>query len=165
MKVTDSNTSRAASVSVNCLRATEADRYRPATSSSSADRVTVYEFMPAPGQFIHQINATTAAEACREAERRLANNRTVSLGAFGGYITVGFDHSVRNISGDYDFAIAGNSFRTSNEPGIVRVMQDENGNGLPDDTGMNCAAAKPTSLKRSTTTPSPTTALPPQALR
>lgn len=134
LKVTDSNTSRAASVSVNCLQATEADRYRPATASSSADRVTVYEFRPAPGQFIHQISATTATEACREAERHLANNQTVSLGAFGGYITVGFDHSVRNISSDYDFAIAGNSFRTSNEPGIVWVMQDENGNGLPDDT-------------------------------
>ena len=57
----------------------------------------------------------------------------VSLGGFGGYIVVGFDHSIDN-SGDYDLGILGNSFSGSSEPGIVWVMQDENGNGLPDDT-------------------------------
>ena len=57
----------------------------------------------------------------------------VSLGGFGGYIIVGFDHSIDN-SGDYDFGILGNSFSGSSEPGIVWVMQDENGNGEPDDT-------------------------------
>ena len=31
------------------------------------------------------------------------------------------------------FAIQGNAFDSSNEPGIVWVMQDVNGNGLPDD--------------------------------
>lgn len=34
----------------------------------------------------------------------------------------------------YDFAIEGNAFDGSSEPGIVWVMQDVNGNGLPDDT-------------------------------
>ncbi|MDE7369935.1 MAG: cell surface protein, partial [Muribaculaceae bacterium] len=41
---------------------------------------------------------------------------------------------------EYDFAVAGNAFFNvltgdggSNEPGIVYVMQDVNGNGLPDD--------------------------------
>ena len=60
----------------------------------------------------------------------------VSLGSFGGYVIVGFDHSIPN-KGGYDFAIQGNAFLSdqggSNEPGIVWVMQDVNGNGLPDD--------------------------------
>ena len=57
----------------------------------------------------------------------------VSLGGFGGYIVVGFDHSIDN-TGNYDFGIIGNSFKGSSEPGIVWVMQDKNGNGKPDDT-------------------------------
>ena len=57
----------------------------------------------------------------------------VSLGGFGGYMVIGFDHSIDN-TGNYDFGIKGNSFKGSSEPGIVWVMQDENGNGKPDDT-------------------------------
>lgn len=133
VKVSSGGTDSEASVTVTCLPSTEDEHYRPATAGSSSDKVTVYEFMPAPGQFVHQIVSSTMVDACREAERRLSNRQDVSLGGFGGYIIVGFDHSVRNIAGEYDFAIGGNSFRTSNEPGIVWVMQDENGNGLPDD--------------------------------
>ena len=51
----------------------------------------------------------------------------MSLGAFGGYLTVGFDHSVASL------AVAGNQFTGSSEPGVVWVMQDVNGNGKPDD--------------------------------
>ena len=36
--------------------------------------------------------------------------------------------------GDYNIAITGNAFDGSSEPGIVWVMQDENGDGLPNDT-------------------------------
>ena len=56
----------------------------------------------------------------------------MSLGGWGGYIVVGFDHSIEN-KGGYDFSIKGNAFESSNEPGIVWVMQDVNGNGIPDD--------------------------------
>lgn len=133
LRVSSGGTDSEASITVTCLPSTEDECYRPATPGSSRDKVTVYEFMPAPGQFVHQIASSTMADACREAERRLSNRQDVSLGGFGGYIIVGFDHSVRNISGEYDFAVGGNSFLTSNEPGIVWVMQDENGNGLPDD--------------------------------
>jgi hypothetical protein len=48
-------------------------------------------------------------------------------------MVIGFDHSIDN-TGNYDFGIKGNSFKGSSEPGIVWVMQDENGNGKPDDT-------------------------------
>lgn len=64
------------------------------------------------------------AKACEEAENLVNTTNYVSLGSFGGYIVVGFDHSVLNKEGEYDFAIQGNSFETSNEPGIVWVMQD-----------------------------------------
>ena len=61
----------------------------------------------------------------------------VSLGSFGGYIIIGFDHSIAPSGREYDFAIQGNAFNSSsggsNEPGIVWVMQDINGNGQPDD--------------------------------
>ncbi len=72
-------------------------------------------------------------EACAYAEDRMMRNTYVSLGGFGGYIVVGFDHSI-DASGGYDLAIVGNSFEGSSEPGIVWVMQDENGDGLPNDT-------------------------------
>lgn len=106
---------------------------RPITGSSKRVQNKVYEFLPAPGQFVNEgYKAYTMEEANAYAEKRLSQNGYVSLGAFGGYIIVGFDHSIRN-SGDYDFGIKGNSFKGSSEPGIVWVMQDENGNGLPDD--------------------------------
>ncbi len=73
-------------------------------------------------------------QAIAYATERLKVKDYVSLGTFGGYIVVGFDHSIKNNGGEqYDFAIQGNAFSSSNEPGIVWVMQDVNGNGLPDD--------------------------------
>lgn len=44
---------------------------------------------------------STQKEACDYAARRLENHAYVSLGGFGGYIIVGFDHSVLN-SGAYE---------------------------------------------------------------
>lgn len=119
---------------------------RPITDSSRASFDMVYEWMPAPGQFINMSadgggNLTTPEDAVAWAQKRLDKGSFVTLGGFGGYIVVGFDHSIISSNGDYDFAIAGNSFLNtsagsngSNEPGIVYVMQDTNGNGLPDDT-------------------------------
>ena len=108
---------------------------RTATGASSAKFNKVYEFLPAPGQFINEgYVATTMDEAVAYAESRLqSGNSYVSLGGFGGYIVVGFDHSIEN-DGSYNIQIKGNSFNGSSEPGIVWVMQDENGDGLPNDT-------------------------------
>lgn len=118
--------------------------YREPNESSSKFSIAVYDYIPAPGQFINEKSTDgmtsdilTIEDACRWAQNRLDNRQFVSLGGFGGYITVGFDHSILSSNGDYDFAIAGNAFLSgngaSNEPGIVYVMQDANGNGLPDD--------------------------------
>ena len=106
----------------------------------SAFATTVLDYTPAPGQFIN--NAITAGfdgseltpqAACEYARKRLEKRQYVSLGGFGGYIVVAFDHNVVNSGGDYDLAIAGNPFEGSSEPGIVWVMQDENSNGKADD--------------------------------
>ena len=122
--------------------------YRPATLSSSPYCNKVYEYTPAPGQFINETKTggfdgtqTTAEAACRYAEARFAEEIWVSLGGFGGYIVVGFDHSIKN-SGDYDIAILGNSFNGSSEPGVVWVMQDENGDGEPNDTWYELAGSE-----------------------
>jgi len=106
----------------------------------------VYEFMPAPGQFVNELpkyeDGDNAASMCRKCEQAIANNAQglVSLGGWGGFITFGFDHAVENKEGR-DIQILGNAFLMSgneaygsSEPGIVLVSQDENANGLPDDT-------------------------------
>lgn len=114
--------------------------YRPKTAASNANCDIVFEYMPAPGQFINETKTggfdgtqTTLAAANEYAIGRINSNIWVSLGGFGGYIVLGFDHSILN-TGGYDFAVKGNSFNNSSEPGIVYVMKDSNGDGLPNDT-------------------------------
>lgn len=107
-------------------------------SPSSSLNYSVIEYTPAPGQFINDAttgfaDVSSQEEACKLAEERLAKNLFVSLGSWGGYIIVKFNESIIN-NGEYDFAIGCNTFDSSNEPGIVWVMQDSNGNGKPDDT-------------------------------
>lgn len=116
------------------------DNYRAKTTTSVATQTVVHEYTPAPGQFINETktggfsgNEKTPEDATKFAEQRMKDGKFVSLGAFGGYIIVGFDHSIDN-TGEYDFGIIGNSFKGSSEPGIVWVMQDKNGDGKPNDT-------------------------------
>lgn len=132
---------RNAVVKVVCVSGTPAEKLRQENVTSSMLWNKVYDFTPAPGQFINETGGaeftgmeSTMEQAIDYATTRLRQFNYVSLGAFGGYIVVGFDHSILNNGGDdYDFAIQGNAFSSSNEPGIVWVMQDTNGNGLPDD--------------------------------
>lgn len=127
----------------------ESGKYRRERTASSVSVFSqVLEYMPAPGQFIGDLKTggftgeeLTPEDAVRYAEERLRQNNWVSLGAFGGYIVVAFDHSVANISGA-DLAITGNSFDGSSEPGVVWVMQDENGNGEADDTWYELAGSE-----------------------
>lgn len=123
-------------ISVTCSAA-EGTHKRAATAQSKASWSKLYEYMPAPGQFINEDKSgfegvTTAAEAIAYAEKRLTEGKYLSLGGWGGYVVVGFDHSVENGDG-HDFSVAGNMFTDSSEAGIVWVMQDTNGNAKPDD--------------------------------
>jgi hypothetical protein len=112
--------------------------FRPLQDNSRTDWNVIYDYIPAPGQFINETNLggftgeDTREEAIAYAQNRLHNNLFVSLGAFGGYVVAGFDHSIVN-DGGYNLQIEGNAHDNSSEPGIVWVMQDSNGNGLPDD--------------------------------
>ena len=121
---------------------------REVSGSSKAEWNKVFNYTPAPGQFINELKTggfdgtqTTMEAAIAYAEQRMSNENWVSLGGFGGYIVVGFDHSIDN-SGDYDLGILGNSFAGSSEPGIVWVMQDENGDGEPNDTWYELAGSE-----------------------
>jgi len=104
-----------------------------------SDKITrVLEYKPAPGQHINRLFPTpnlsdTYGKALEFASSRLINNAgMVGLGGFGGYVVVGFDRSIVNVSGEYDFRALGNAFTNSAEPGIVMVCQDLNKNGNPD---------------------------------
>ena len=126
----------------------EKDFYRPKNGASQADWNKVIEYTPAPGQFINELKTggfdashVTPEAAVSYAESRLMEGSWVSLGGFGGYVIVGFDHSIDN-SRTYDFGIVSNAFDGSSEPGVVWVMQDENGNGYPDDTWYELAGSE-----------------------
>lgn len=108
----------------------------------------VLEYRPAPGQFVNEMprweEGDTYADMLKKAEESLSgtNDVMVSLGAYGGYVTFAFDHTVVNVKGERDIRIWGNSFYEltdherkggSAEPGIVMVSYDVNCNGLPDD--------------------------------
>lgn len=125
-----------------------------------SDRIAqVYDYVPAPGQFVNQLppyEEGDDAESMRQkAEEYLTAPTTsgISLGAYGGYVTFGFDHTVMNIAGERDFEVYGNSFYAnlggdeqtaggSNEPGIVMVSFDANMNGIPDDEWYELAGSE-----------------------
>ena len=120
----------------------------------------VYEFRPAPGQFVGVLPAyeegDTEQTMAEKASACLANNNreVISLGGYGGYVIFGFDHPVVNVPGEYDLQIDGNAFYAASnpnqttrpggsaEPGIVMVSRDVNGNGLPDDPWYELAGSE-----------------------
>lgn len=145
-----------AETTVACVAA-EGTFRRANTAASKAKVTACFEFTPAPGQFV-TINPGTTEEAVRlEAQAAIdghsgGTHYIWSLGAWGGYVVTGFDHSVAN-TGGYDLAIYGNPLAGGawSEPGTVWVMQDENGNTQPDDTWYELKASetgKPTTKQR-----------------
>lgn len=118
----------------------------------------VIEYYPAPGQFVNTMpqyeEGDSYSDMVDKCTREIAddNRGMVSLGAFGGYITFRFDHTVVNVAGENDLMILGNAiYQTaasdprkggSCEPGIVMVSLDRNGNGLPDDPWFELAGSE-----------------------
>jgi len=125
----------------------------------------VYEYLPAPGQFVNMQpkynEGDTQEDMNRKAEECIAGDEKnlISLGGYGAYIIFGFDHPVVNVPGEYDFKVWGNAFLSSpdaqrnggsSEPGIVMVSLDANANGEPDDQWYELAGSeyyKPETLK------------------
>lgn len=102
----------------------------PPPASNNAYVTKLFEYRPAPGQFINNNpgNLESATGVL------CGKSGMVSLGAWGGYVVFGFDHTVVNQPNTDDIIVYGNAMTTSAEPGIIWVMKDENGNGQPDDT-------------------------------
>ena len=129
-------------------------------NAPSAFANKVLEYKPAPSQFMNTPTTAykegfTAEDVRKYAEELLKDPDLclISIGAYGGYITVGFDHSVPNIQGEYDLKIYGNAYYDafgtltgalggSSEPGIVLVSKDVNGNGLADDEWYELAGSE-----------------------
>ena len=114
----------------------------------------VFEFVPAPGQFVNSSGFTTGevligVGAAAGSSSLPSTSGMISLGGFGGYVVVGFDGPVNNDPRNpygVDFTIGGNAFEANakgywSEPGAVMVMRDDNGNGLPDDTWYELAGS------------------------
>lgn len=110
----------------------------------------VFDYVPAVGQFTNTMpeyeEGDTQETMNRKALEAIGNNRKgmISLGGYGGYVTVGFDHTIENKPGLCDFRVLGNVFYSTGssqandatgggcEPGIIMVAVDKNGNGKPD---------------------------------
>lgn len=119
----------------------------------------IIEYMPAPG---HQVNGYTVVgdfirdgasmrEACDSAMMHMRRQWMVSLGAQGGYLIADFGTNIENghfgegpshCANDYDLVVRGNPYGYQSEPGIVWVMADENGDGLPNDTWYELAGSE-----------------------
>lgn len=96
----------------------------------------VFEYLPSPGQFVNIMPAATTSETSesmrKNAEDALMEGNMISLGGFGGYVVMGFDHTIINKEGN-DFVVLGNAYENNAEPGIIMVSYDGNNDGLPND--------------------------------
>ena len=112
----------------------------PETPQNATPYITkVLEYRPAPGQFVNTMpqykEGDTQATMNEKALNAIGNNTKgmITLGGYGGYVTVGFDHTIRNAKDANDFLVLGNAFENSSEPGIIKVAYDVNQNGQPDE--------------------------------
>lgn len=102
----------------------------------------IMDYLPAPGQFTNAdyLGTPSAANSLVGTNKGL-----VSLGAFGGSVTVYFSEGIKNDPANpygVDFTIYGNPTSTWSEPGIIQVMKDENHNGIPDESWYEIAGSE-----------------------
>ncbi|MDR1987040.1 MAG: hypothetical protein LBP88_08740, partial [Treponema sp.] len=124
------------------------------SGGTKAQAATCIEFSPAPGQFVGRgngysnpvipnLSSLTEEEVRDLVQEYLDGNKTFnnanvdgqvfSLGGWGGYYILGFDHSVPNASGA-DLRIPSNHHVAGMaEAGVVWVSQDSNGDGKPNE--------------------------------
>lgn len=133
--VTEQSTGTRAEVEVTCTPP-QGTYFRQKQANSKNNAANAFYYIPAPGQYIGLMTGETIASALQELQAwcDAGYDTYHMIGSFGGYYIVGFDHSVNNVEGKADLQINGNPFAGWCESGIVWVMQDENGNGQPDDT-------------------------------
>lgn len=123
----------------------------PPTEKATAYITKVLDFMPAVGQFTNNlpeyVDGDTQETMNQKVLDAIGNDKKgmISLGGFGGYVVVGFDHTIENVQGKRDFRVLANAFYTNSnpdptapkggscEPGVIMVAYDANKNGIPDD--------------------------------
>ncbi|MEW6250570.1 MAG: hypothetical protein AB1716_07970, partial [Planctomycetota bacterium] len=109
--------------------------------------VRVVDFQPAPGQFVQwpaymDPNAAVGPPVGGGTVQP-DNSKLVSLGGFGGTITLAFERAVRDDAANpfgLDCSVFGNAtwvggmpWRRWAECGAIEISRDANANGLPDD--------------------------------
>ncbi|OJR83509.1 PKD domain-containing protein, partial [Escherichia coli] len=118
---------------------TQEEEFVDSISYNYSDVTKVLDFLPAPGQFVNDLpkyeKGDTQEIMNQKALKAISGDKLsmVSLGGFGGYIVMGFDHTIPNKDGRRDFVVLGNAFKNSSEPGIIMVAFDKNKNGKPDE--------------------------------
>ena len=94
---------------VACKKETPRPEPLPATHSPYITRVL--EYLPAVGQFTNELPKYEAGDTQEDMNRKaldeLKDNKRglVTLGGWGGYIVVGFDHTITNVAGQRDFRV------------------------------------------------------------
>lgn len=127
------------------------DNIEPAPEGATAYITKVLDFVPAVGQFTNALPTYDEGDTQEVMNEKvlaaIGNNKKkmISLGGFGGYVVVGFDHTITNVTGKRDFRVLGNAFYSaanpdsdapeggSCEPGVIMVAYDKNQNGMPDE--------------------------------
>lgn len=127
------------------------DEEIPPVEGATAYITKVFDFMPAVGQFTNALPKYEEGDTQETMNKKvldiIGNNKNgmITLGGWGGYVVVGFDHTIENVPGKRDFRVLGNAFYAaanpnpdapvggSCEPGIIMVAYDKNKNGKPDD--------------------------------
>lgn len=123
----------------------------PPIDGASPYITKVFDYVPAAGQFTNELPKYETGDTQETMNEKvlaaIGNNRKgmITLGGYGGYVVVGFDHTIENVKGKRDFRVLGNAFYAnanpkpnapvggSCEPGIIMVAYDKNRNGKPDD--------------------------------
>jgi PKD repeat protein len=102
--------------------------------ASSPFATMMCAYNPAPGQFVNDPQYNDPAKALGQPKGGRTplqpdNSSIVSLGGFGGSITLAFDHRVLDNPGGYDFIVFGNAQYSGAplrfvEPGVVEISED-----------------------------------------
>lgn len=110
------------------------DKYIP-TGASTASRgehmakITAVDYRPAPGQFVNLLPASTDKDTQESINQKVlailnSSNNIISLGAFGGSVTMTLADPIFNNRDTVDFKINGNALTNTSEPGLVEVSKD-----------------------------------------
>lgn len=98
------------------------ENIEPAPEGATAYVTKVFDFVPAVGQFTNTLPVYKEGDTQEAMNEKvlaaIGNNKKgmISLGGFGGYVVVGFDHTITNVTGKRDFRVLGKLF-------ILRLIQ------------------------------------------